>query len=90
MFRVLEYNGGKVIFGGFMIAEICGWIATFFRASGMLMKDANRVKYLVSLGNGLWAINGILTGNAPLIASNVICLVIMGVDIVKNRKKTQE
>lgn len=68
-----------------MIAEIIGWVATVFRASGMLMKSANMVKYLVSLGNLFWAINGVLTGNAPLIASNVICLVIMAVDIIKKK-----
>lgn len=66
-----------------MIAEIIGWVATVLRASGMLMKKANMVKYLVSAGNFFWMVNGILTGNAPLIASNAICLVIMVVDIIK-------
>lgn len=66
-----------------MIAEIIGWVATIFRASGMLMKKANMVKYLVSAGNFFWMANGILTGNVPLIASNAICLVIMVVDIIK-------
>lgn len=66
-----------------MIAEIIGWVATVFRASGMLMKKANMVKYLVSAGNFFWMVNGSLTGNVPLIASNAICLVIMVVDIIK-------
>ena len=66
-----------------MVAEIIGWVATVFRASGMLMKKANMVKYLVSAGNFFWMVNGILTGNTPLIASNAICLVIMVVDIIK-------
>lgn len=70
-----------------IIADIVGWCATIFRASGMLMKSANMVKYLVSVGNLLWAVNGVMTENAPLIASNVICLVIMGVDIVRARRK---
>jgi hypothetical protein len=70
-----------------MIAEIIGWIATIFRAAGMLMKSADRVKYLVSAGNFFWMVNGIMTGNAPLIASNAICLVIMVVDIIKERRK---
>lgn len=69
-----------------MIAEIIGWVATVFRASGMLMKSANKVKYLVSAGNFFWMVNGILTGNMPLIASNAICLVIMIVDIIKERR----
>lgn len=65
-----------------LIANIVGWVATFFRAAGMLMKKAILVKYLVSLGNLLWMINGILTHNAPLIASNAICLVIMLYEII--------
>ena len=68
-----------------MIAVIIGWIATVFRSWGMLVKNAELVKYLVSIGNLLWMINGILTGNAPLIASNAICLLIMGIDIIKNK-----
>lgn len=70
-----------------IIADIVGWVATFFRASGMLMKSADKVKYLVSIGNALWGVSGILTGNAPLIASNFICLGIMVVDIIKEKRK---
>ena len=70
-----------------IIADIVGWLATIFRASGMLMKSANMVKYLVSLGNFFWMVNGIMTQNIPLIASNGICLFIMAVDIVKERSK---
>lgn len=70
-----------------MIAEIIGWIATIFRSIGMLAKHADMVKYLVSLGNLCWMVNGILTRNSPLIASNAICLLIMLVDMVKKAKK---
>ena len=66
-----------------IIAEIIGWIATVFRGAGMLMKEADLVKYLVSIGNLCWMINGILTNNIPLIASNAFCLVIMLYEIVK-------
>lgn len=68
-----------------MIANIIGWIATIFRGAGMLAKRANMVKYLVSVGNLFWLINGILTDNAPLIASNGFCLVIMIYELVKRR-----
>lgn len=70
-----------------MIAEIIGWVATVFRASGMLMKSANLVKYLVSAGNFFWMLNGIMTSNAPLVVSNAICLVIMLIDIIKGKLK---
>lgn len=66
------------------IAELIGWIATVFRGTGMLAKQADRVKYLVSIGNLCWMINGIMTRNHPLIASNAFCLAVMGYEIVKN------
>ena len=66
-----------------IFAEIVGWIATLFRGSGMLMKNADMVKYLVSIGNLCWMINGILTKNVPLIVSNAFCLVVMLYEICK-------
>lgn len=68
-----------------LIANIIGWIATFFRSAGMLCKKADMVKYLVSVGNLCWMVNGIMTKNAPLIASNAICLVIMAVDLIRKK-----
>lgn len=65
--------------------ELIGWIATVFRSVGMLVKGAEAVKWLVSIGNAFWLVNGIMTANRPLIASNAICLAIMGVDIIKNK-----
>ena len=70
----------------YIISQVVGWLATFLRAGGMLAKDSMRVKLLVSGGNALWLFSGILTGNAPLIASNAICLVVMAFEIIKNRK----
>ena len=70
-----------------IIAEIAGWVATFLRASGMLAKKPMAVKLLVSGGNALWLANGVMKGNAPLIASNAICLVIMVFELIKSRKK---
>lgn len=68
-----------------IIAEIIGWIATIFRSAGMLVRSANLVKYLVSIGNLCWMINGIMYKNIPLIASNAICLFIMLIDIIKEK-----
>ena len=72
-----------------ILIEIIGWIATVFRSWGMLVKSANAVKWLVSIGNLFWMINGILTRNIPLIASNAICLAIMMIDVVKVKIKRQ-
>lgn len=73
-----------------VFAEIIGWVATVFRGAGMLAKRANMVKYLVSLGNLCWMISGILTKNAPLIASNAFCLVVMVYEIIKDSIKKKD
>lgn len=66
--------------------ELLGWIATLFRGSGMLMKRASLVKYLVSIGNLFWMLNGIFTGNVPLIVSNGFCLLVMIYELIKTRR----
>lgn len=71
----------------YIISQIAGWIATIFRAGGMLAKNAKTVKVLVSIGNLGWMISGILTANIPLIVSNALCLVVMAVELIKERKK---
>lgn len=71
----------------YIISQVLGWIATFFRAGGMLAKEPMVVKWLVSIGNLGWMVSGILTENIPLIVSNAICLVVMVIEIVKERMK---
>lgn len=68
-----------------IINTIVSWIATFFRAGGMLAKDPMAVKWLVSVGNLGWMLSGVLTGNIPLVVSNAVCLIIMVVEIIKNK-----
>ena len=69
-----------------MLAEILGWVATFFRGAGMLAKRADIVKYLVSVGNLFWMLNGIMTGNVPLVVSNGFCLLVMLYEIFKTKR----
>lgn len=52
----------------------------------MLAKKPLTVKLLVSVGNLLWAVSGLLTGNVPLIVSNVLCLVVMAVELIRKKK----
>ena len=70
----------------YILSQVFDWIATFFRAGGMLAKNAMTVKWLVSIGNLGWMISGIFTQNIPLIVSNALCLIVMGIEIVKNKK----
>lgn len=67
-----------------IIAEIIAWIATIFRGAGMLAKRAIMVKYLVSIGNLCWMINGIMTKNVPLVVSNGFCLAVMLYEIISS------
>lgn len=69
----------------YIISQILGWVATVFRAGGMLAKKPMMVKWLVSAGNLGWMISGILTGNIPLIAGNAICLVVMLIEIIRSK-----
>lgn len=77
-----------------IIAEVIAWIATIFRGAGMLAKKATMVKYLVSIGNLCWMINGIMTKNVPLVVSNGFCLLVMLYEIiatyVKNKKNADD
>lgn len=70
----------------YILSQVVGWIATFFRAGGMLAKNPNKIKLLVSAGNLGWLISGILTANIPLIASNGICLIVMIAEIIKTKR----
>jgi len=71
----------------YIISQILGWLATAFRAGGMLAKKPMNIKLLVSLGNLGWMVSGILTANIPLVVSNALCLVIMIVELVRTKKK---
>ena len=71
----------------YILSQILGWVATFFRAGGMLAKDPMTVKWLVSVGNLGWMLSGVLTGNIPLVVSNAVCLIVMVVEIIKSRRK---
>lgn len=71
----------------YIISQVFGWIATVFRAGGMLAKDPMAVKWLVSIGNAGWLISGILTQNIPLIFSNALCLAVMVVEVIRNKLK---
>lgn len=71
----------------YILSQVFGWGATFFRAGGMLAKDPMTVKWLVSVGNLGWMLSGVLTGNIPLVVSNAVCLIVMVVEIIKSRRK---
>lgn len=72
------------------ITELVAWIATFFRGAGMLAKKKDTVKYLVSIGNLGWFINGAMTSNVPLMVSNGFCLVVMLYEIWKKNNKLKK
>lgn len=70
----------------YILSQILGWLATFFRAGGMLAKKPKQVKIFVPVGNLGWMLSGICTGNIPLIVSNTVCLVVMIIELIKEKK----
>ena len=72
----------------FILSQLAGWLATAFRAGGMLAKKTKTVKMLVSIGNFGWMVSGILTANIPLIVSNALCLVVMAVELIRNNGRS--
>jgi hypothetical protein len=74
----------------YILSQILGWIATVFRAAGMLAKEPKSIKWLVSIGNLGWMLSGVFTGNIPLIVSNALCLIVMLVDIIKDKKSSKK
>lgn len=70
----------------YILSQVAGWIATFLRAGGMLAKEPMTIKLLVSAGNLGWLISGILTANVPLVVSNGLCLIIMVVELIRNKR----
>lgn len=73
-----------------VINFVVSWTAVGFRAGGMLAKNPNKIKLLVSAGNLGWLISGILTANIPLVASNGICLAVMIVELARKKRKKAE
>lgn len=71
----------------YVLSQVFGWLATGFRAGGMLAKKPMTVKTLVSIGNLGWMISGLLTNNVPLVVSNALCLVVMVIEVIKNWRK---
>ena len=69
----------------YILSQVAGWIATFLRAGGMLAKEPMTIKLLVSAGNLGWLISGILTANIPLVVSNGLCLIIMVIELIRNK-----
>lgn len=69
----------------YILSQVAGWIATFLRAGGMLAKEPMTIKLLVSASNLGWLISGILTANVPLVVSNGLCLIIMVVELIRNK-----
>lgn len=70
----------------YIISQVFGWTAAFFRAGGMFAKNPMTVKLLVSAGNLCFLINGIMENNLPLIASNAICLAAMIIELVRKEE----
>lgn len=66
-----------------IIAEIVGGFAALFRVSSLFSKIPERIKILVTIGNLLFMIQGIINKSPSLIISNGACLVAFIVQLLK-------
>lgn len=66
-----------------IIAEIIGGFAALFRVSSLFSKVPERIKILVTIGNLLFMIQGIINKSPSLIISNGACLVAFIVQFLK-------
>jgi hypothetical protein len=66
-----------------IIAEIIGGFAALFRVSSLFSKVPKRIKILVTIGNLLFMIQGIINKSPSLIISNGACLVAFIVQLLK-------
>lgn len=58
-----------------IIAEIIGGFAALFRVSSLFSKIPERIKLLVTIGNFLFMVQGIITKSPSLFISNFACLI---------------
>ena len=66
-----------------IIAEIIGGFAALFRVSSLFSKIPERIKILVTIGNLLFMIQGIINKSPSLIISNGACIVAFIVQLLK-------
>lgn len=69
-----------------IIAEIVGSFACLFRVSSLFSKSADKIKFLITIGNFLFMIQGIINKSPSLFMSNFACLVAYGIQYFKSRK----
>ena len=66
-----------------IIAEIIGGFAALFRVSSLFSKVPERIKILVTIGNLLFMIQGIINKSPSLIISNGACLIAFVIQFLK-------
>ena len=68
-----------------VIAEVVGGFAALFRVTSLFSKAPERIKLLVTIGNFLFMIQGIINKSPSLFISNFACLVAYGLQFIKNK-----
>ena len=69
-----------------IFAEIIGGFAALFRVSSLFSKVPERIKLLVTVGNFLFMVQGIITHSPSLFISNFACLVAYVIQAFKNKQ----
>jgi len=70
-----------------IFAEIIGGFAALFRVSSLFSKVPERIKLLVTVGNFLFMVQGIITRSPSLFISNFACLIAYVIQAFKSKQE---
>ena len=73
-----------------LIAEIIGGFAALFRVTSLFAKAPEKIKLLVTLGNFLFMVQGIINKSPSLFISNFACLIAYAIQYFQNKKIKEE
>ena len=73
-----------------LIAEIIGGFAALFRVTSLFSKSPDRIKLLVTIGNFLFMVQGIINKSPSLFISNFACLLAFLIQYFNGRRKIKQ
>ncbi len=72
-----------------LIAEIIGGFAALFRVTSLFSKSPDRIKLLVTVGNFLFMVQGIINKSPSLFISNFACLLAYLIQYINGKRKKE-
>ena len=70
------------------MVEYLGWLATAVFVGSYLCKRADALKRVQMLGAFMWVVYGLLISATPVVAANLLVLVVAGWALYSQRRRT--